>query len=128
MKYLHTNIVSKDAKKLANFYINVFECKQRSEGHMSGEWLDKAINLTNADISSIELTLPGYFERYPYIEIFQYSEMVESNNDTASNLVGFAHLSFEVDDVKLIMEKAIQYGASKHGDLTKKEFKSGILT
>jgi catechol 2,3-dioxygenase-like lactoylglutathione lyase family enzyme len=94
---------------------------------MWGEWLDRAVNLKNAEINSIELTLPGYDEGYPYLEIFSYSD-ITLRESWSSNTTGYSHLSFEVEDVDLIYNKAILNGAQKYGELTKKEFKSGTLT
>lgn len=127
MKYLHTNIVTKNIDKLSKFYIDVFDCKVKSKGHMKGEWLDKAVNLKDAEINSIELTLPGYSEGYPYLEIFSYSDLIEGGTKS-SNTTGYTHLSFEVEDVGSIYDKAILNGAFKYGELIKKEFKSGTLT
>lgn len=111
MKYLHTNIVSKDAKKLSEFYINVFGCKLKSEGAMKGEWLDNGVNLKNANIvKSIEVTLPGYPAEAPYLEIFQYTEVIDLPQQRVSNLLGFSHISFEVEDVESTMNDVIKHG------------------
>jgi len=128
MKYLHLNIVSKDAIKLADFYINVFDCAVRSKGHMVGDWLDKGTGLMNAEINSIELCLPGYPEKYPYFEIFQYLKIEGESNIKTSDTLGFTHISFEVDDVEVTLKKAIQHGAKPYGEVAVKEFKGGILT
>lgn len=127
MRYLHTNIVTKDLNRLTKFYIDVFDCKIRSKGHIKGEWLDKAVNLKDAEITSVELALPGFSETYPYLEIFSYNDSIQEGAKS-SNTTGFSHLSFEVEDVRSIYDKAILNGALKYGELTKKEFKSGTLT
>lgn len=43
IKYVHTNIIAKDWRTLADFYIKVFECTPiQAERDLSGEWLDQA--------------------------------------------------------------------------------------
>lgn len=42
IKFVHTNIVSKDVTSLANFYINTFDCqRQGSESILMGDWVEK---------------------------------------------------------------------------------------
>jgi hypothetical protein len=63
MKYVHTNLVARDWRKLADFYINVFNCKPvPPERELKGEWLDKAVNVKDAHIKGVHLQLPGYVE------------------------------------------------------------------
>ena len=60
MRYAHTNIVAKDWKALADFYIQVFGCTAKPpERDLAGEWLDKATGLHNAHLKGIHLPLPG---------------------------------------------------------------------
>ena len=42
IKYVHTNLIAKDWKKLAQFYIDVFDCVSvYPEKNLSGDWIDK---------------------------------------------------------------------------------------
>jgi len=66
IKFVHTNIVSSDWKKLADFYINVFECIPiLPERNLSGNWLDKGTGLKNASLTGVHLRLPGYGKNGP---------------------------------------------------------------
>ena len=42
IRYVHTNIIAKDHKKLIDFYKEVFGCRSIGETRdLRGEWLDK---------------------------------------------------------------------------------------
>ncbi len=73
IKFAHINIITDDWRKLASFYINVFDCKPiYPERDLKGNWLDKATGIQNARLKGIHLTLPGYDNNLPTLEIFQY--------------------------------------------------------
>lgn len=129
MKFVHTNIVSKDWRKLADFYTKVFECVPLwPERDLSGDWLDKATSIPDAHISGVHLRLPGFEERSPTLEIFQYHENILANSKKL-NSEGLSHLAFRVDNVSDILKKALLNGGSQIGDLTKKEIKGvGTIT
>ena len=129
MKYMHTNILSKDWRKLADFYINVFDCKPTGrETNLFGDWLNKATDIENANLNGIQLTLPGYEKDGPTLEIFQYTKNLEKLNPIVANREGYGHIAFQVDDVKLVLEKLISHAGIKLGEIGKKEFKTGTLT
>lgn len=129
MKYVHTNIVSSNVAKLADFYIKVFECKQlRPESQLYGDWLEKGTGVKGANIKQIDLQLPGYDANGPVLEIFEYSEIVGRQEVPRVNTKGLGHLAFKVDDVGEVLESVIENGGSKIGELVEKEFKSGTLT
>lgn len=128
MRFSHTNIAAKDWKKLADFYINVFECKikppQRS---LSGKWLDMGTGLTNAKLEGVHLYLPGHGDNPPTLEIFSYADMHDLP-DIMANFTGITHIAFEVEDVDSTMNKALESGASKLGEIAEKEIENvGIL-
>ena len=77
IKYVHTNLVSKDWEKLAKFYVDVFSCKYKyPERDLNGKWLDNLTAITNSHIHGIHLILPGYEGDGPTLEIFQYNNNV----------------------------------------------------
>ncbi len=128
MRFAHTNIAARDWKKVANFYINVFDCKIKPpQRDLSGEWLDKATGLTNAKLEGVHLLLPGHGDNPPTLEIFTYAEM----HDTApimANYAGFAHIAFEVKDVDATMQTAMENGAQKLGEIINREIENvGLL-
>lgn len=129
IQFVHTNIISDDWRKLAEFYIKVFDCKPvLPERDLRGEWLDKATKINDAHIRGIHLALPGYEERAPTLEILQYKQNLDAS-ETFSNRKGFGHIAFKVDDVKGILNKLIQHGGTELGDLIETEIPgSGNLT
>lgn len=80
MRYIHTNIVAKDWKRLSEFYINVFGCcaVKSPERKLSGDWLDRATGLSGARLEGVHLLLPGFEASGPTLEIFSYDRMEES--------------------------------------------------
>ncbi|WMX13707.1 VOC family protein [Aureispira sp. CCB-E] len=129
MKYVHTNIISKDWKALAGFYIQVFNCKLLlPQRDLSGEWLSKATGVPNAHIKGAHLRLPGYGKNGPTLEIFEYDKM-EAAAESMPNRKGFGHLAFEVDDVHEVVEKVLELGGKKYGRIATKSIPDlGTLT
>ena len=127
MKYVHTNLVARDWRKLADFYIKVFNCTPVSpERDLKGDWLDRAVNLKDAHITGVHLQLPGYVNG-PTLEVFQYS-YEEAIEKTYPNTPGLGHLAFSVGDVEETAEKIIDMGGSWIGELTTAEIhKVGTL-
>ena len=128
-KYVHTNIISKDWKRLSDFYIEVFECKIRPpKRELKGKWLELGSGVRNAQLEGVHLILPGYGEGGPTLEIFTYTTNLEKPLPPKANREGYGHLAFHVDDVEKTLEKIIKCGGSKIGDITTKEFPFGKLT
>ena len=129
VKYVHTNIIAKDWKRLSRFYIEVFNCTPvYPERDISGEWIDKMTNLSAVRIQGIHLSLPGY-ENGPTLEIFQYVPENLKNDISNINKQGYGHIAFHVDNVEEVLAKLIQNGGRKLGDLVRKEMDGiGILT
>ncbi|AZO94545.1 VOC family protein [Halocella sp. SP3-1] len=129
IKYVHTNIIARDWKKLSQFYINVFDCKPLyPERDLSGKWIDKVTNINNVNIKGIHLRLPGY-ENGPTLEIFEYKPQKLRNSESEINDQGFGHIAFHVDAVDDVLEKVLQNGGKKLGQIIKKDYgELGILT
>lgn len=80
-RYVHTNIIARDSRKLVAFYKNVLHCKSIGETrNLSGEWLDQMTGIPNSHIVGEHLCLPGYDEDHPTIEIFSYIIELQSWN------------------------------------------------
>lgn len=118
MKYVHTNIISKDWRKLADFYTKVFECViVPPERNQSGDWLSKGTGVPNASLKGAHLRLPGYGENGPTLEIYQYS----NTEDLAAinpNTRGFGHIAFEVTDVVEVLANLEAHGGKRNGEIT----------
>jgi len=116
-KYVHTNLIARDWRRLVRFYGEVFGCVAKGpERDLSGVWLDQVTSLRNAHLCGVHLRLPGYGDDGPTLEIFSYEEMVEGQMP-AANECGFAHIAFAVDDVDQALEAAIAAGGSTVGDI-----------
>ncbi len=120
MRYAHTNIAAKDWKRLADFYIDVFDCVVKPpERNLSGEWLDRATGLENAKLEGVHLMLPGHGSNGPTLEIFTYQEL-QSREPIMANHTGLTHIAFEVDHFDSVYEAALSQGAADLGRPTEK--------
>jgi predicted enzyme related to lactoylglutathione lyase len=121
IKYAHTNIITDDWRRLADFYITVFDCKPLyPERDLRGEWLDRATAIKNANLRGIHLKLPGYDESLPTLEIFQYNHN-ENGLKPMANRKGYGHIAFRVDDVATILNRVLENGGSRVGELVETE-------
>ena len=119
MKYVHTNIVTKNWKRLSQFYIDVFECIPVPPiRNQSGAWLENGTGVVGAQIKGIHLRLPGYGEFGPTLEIYQYSNVKDSQPSVA-NRRGIGHLAFEVDDIESLIATVKENGGKEAGSLSK---------
>ncbi|MFC2095035.1 VOC family protein [Candidatus Bipolaricaulota bacterium] len=128
-RYAHTNLIAKDWKRLAAFYQDVFGCQPiQPERNLAGEWLDKATGITDARLCGAHLRLPGYGDRGPTLEIFQYDSMPQ-RAPTYPNTPGIMHIAFTVDDVRASAQMILEHGGAVVGVLTEVELPGvGSLT
>lgn len=129
IKYVHTNILAKDWEKLAQFYIDVFDCEPVfPERDLQGDWIDSMTNISDVRIKGIHLKLPGY-ENGPTLEIFSYNRPIEKKKPIHINELGFTHIAFLVENVQKIVDKVIAYGGSFYGEIVKTKIEHvGTLT
>lgn len=129
ISYTHTNIVSRDWKELSEFYQEVFKCTPiPPQRDLSGDWLSRGTGVLNAHLKGVHLRLPGYGEKGPSLEIYEYAEL-EPNLYPVANRVGFGHIAFHVDDVQYIYDQVIANGGKAIGEVTVKEVSEvGVLT
>lgn len=119
IKFVHTNIVARDWKSLAKFYVNVFGCKEKKpERNLSGKWLNDLTGIQDAHIRGIHLLLPGYDDNGPTLEIFEYDKN-EKNTNKKVNCEGLGHTAFAVDDVERCLADVLKNGGSKIGTTVK---------
>ena len=99
IRYTHTNIIAKDWRKLADFYIQVFDCVPvPPERDLSGDWLEQLTAVSGCKIKGVHLALPG-FENGPTLEIFSYTPEGEQPAEKPIHRMGYGHVAFHVDDV-----------------------------
>jgi catechol 2,3-dioxygenase-like lactoylglutathione lyase family enzyme len=130
IKYVHTNLIARDWRKLADFYIAVFGCKpQYPERDLYGEWVDSLTGIANARIRGMHLALPGYEEGGPTLEIFQYEPEDLRDRPNAINRQGFGHIAFLTDSVEALLDRLVRHGGKPLGEVVKREYEGiGTLT
>ena len=127
-KYVHTNLIARDWKRLVRFYCQVFGCEPHGpERDLCAEWLEKVNAVPNAHLRGVHLRLPGYGHDGPTLEIFSYDELIEGELPK-SNQRGFAHIAFAVDDVDQALQTVIEAGGGVVGEIAEAEIKgAGLL-
>lgn len=124
-RYVHTNIIARDASRLIHFYKTVLHCKSINETRdLRGAWLDGLTGLNGAHITGEHLLLPGYGEDHPTLEIFSY-DMLKGAITPEINRPGIAHIAFEVDDVEATLAEIIDAGGSSVGELVTAAYPNG---
>ncbi len=125
VRYVHTNLVARDWRRLARFYESVFGCVPvPPERDLAGESLDEATGIPSAHIRGVHMLLPGYGANGPTLEIFQYDQVLDGV-EPAANRPGFAHIAFAVDDVHAIRAAVLAGGGGELGKLVTHEV-SGV--
>jgi predicted enzyme related to lactoylglutathione lyase len=115
-RYVHTNIVAHDWKRLSDFYISVFGCTPvPPQRDLSGPWLERATKVRKARIQGVHLRLPGFGASGPTLEIFQYTPEGER---TVKGIYtpGISHIAFSVSDVNDALERVVEKGGSLLGE------------
>jgi predicted enzyme related to lactoylglutathione lyase len=116
-RFVHTNVVARDWKKLALFYEQVFGCVPiPPERNLAGPCLEAATQVPGARIRGIHLRLPGHGEAGPTLEIFQYHPQAEAEG-TAINRPGLSHTAFAVNDVQAAHQAVLAAGGGQLGEL-----------
>ncbi len=120
-RFVHTNLIAQDWKRLARFYEQVFGCTPiLPERDMAGQWLEESTGISNAQVRGMHLRLPGYGDDGPTLEIFQYNYQ-EERLKPASNRPGFAHIAFAVDDVESARDAVLAAGGGVVGKVVSVE-------
>ena len=127
-KYVHTNLIARDWKRLVRFYCEVFGCKPKGpERDLCAAWLERVNAVPNAHLRGVHLRLPGSGNNGPTLEIFSYNQLIE-HELPRSNECGFAHIAFAVDDVDQALEAVIAAGGGVVGEIATAEVEGvGLL-
>ena len=117
LRYVHTNIIARDAARLIAFYKETMGCKSIGQTRdLRGPWLDKLTGLPQAHITGEHLLLPGYDATHPTLEIFSYDSLRETLPPEV-NRPGLAHLAFEVDHVEKTLAAILTAGGGQVGEI-----------
>lgn len=116
MKLAHINLVVRDAEALAAFYVKVFKCEYLREPKvLSGDKVSRGNGLPNSEIYSIWLKLPNYDDLF--LEVHEH-KVIHDRKQPRVNEPGFGHLSFQMEDVGMVLSVIIEAGGSKIGEIT----------
>jgi hypothetical protein len=73
-RYVHTNLIARDWRRLAAFYQSVFGCiPVPPERNLSGPQLEAGTGVPGSTLAGMHLRLPGAGADAPTLEIFSYS-------------------------------------------------------
>jgi predicted enzyme related to lactoylglutathione lyase len=116
-RFIHTNLVARDWRRLAAFYESVFGCiRVLPERDLAGEPLERGSGVPRARIRGVHLRLPGAGSEGPTLEVFEYDERVDAAAPPA-NRVGFGHIAFAVADVAAARELVLASGGTAVGTI-----------
>ena len=117
VRYVHTNLVARDWRRLAAFYQTVFGCEPVApERDYSGPTLEAGTGVPGARLSGMHLRLPGAGAGGPTLEIFAYSRLA-GGPPPAVNRPGFAHIAFAVASVTEARAEVLAAGGSPVGEV-----------
>ena len=98
-RYVHTNLIARDWRALAEFYQSVLGCVLvPPERHFSGSDLEVGTGVRGSNVDGVHLRMPGNGDKGPTLEIFTYSRLADGPSP-AVNRPGFGHIAFAVDFV-----------------------------
>lgn len=116
-RFVHTNLIARDWRALAEFYQQVFGCVTvPPERDFSGPALEAGTRVRGAAFKGMHLRLPGHGADGPTLEIFSYSEPAEGPVP-AVNRPGLAHIAFAVASVADAREQVLAAGGQAVGDI-----------
>jgi catechol 2,3-dioxygenase-like lactoylglutathione lyase family enzyme len=126
-KYVHTNLIATDWKRLVRFYREVFGCEPIGpERDLSAAWLDRVNSVPNARLRGVHLRLPGYHDDGPTLAVCSYEQSIERGLPKA-NECGFGHIAFAVDNVDEALQAVIAAGGGIVGEIATGEVKGAGL-
>jgi predicted enzyme related to lactoylglutathione lyase len=124
-RYVHTNLIARDWRRLAEFYQTLFGCTPvPPERHYTGADLERGTGVRGATLDGVHLRLPGYNEDGPTLEIYTYSALEESL-PTAVNRPGYGHIAFSVKDVSQAREEVLRWGGRSVGEVVVLQISTG---
>ena len=116
-RYVHTNLIARDWRALAEFYHDVFGCEPvPPERDFAGPNLEAGTGVPGATLQGIHLRLPGHGADGPTLEIFTYSESA-GGLLPAVNRPGFAHIAFATESVADARTKVLHAGGRPVGEI-----------
>jgi catechol 2,3-dioxygenase-like lactoylglutathione lyase family enzyme len=116
-RFGHVNLIARDWRALAQFYIDLFDCEPvPPERDYAGSALAAGTGVPGAALRGIHLRLPGFGDAGPTLEIYQY-DRIEPALPVAANRRGFGHIAFAVDDVEQARRQVLAAGGRAIGEV-----------
>jgi len=113
-RYVHTNLIARDWRKLAAFYETVFGCvRVPPERDFSGPAFEAGTGVKGARLTGKHLRMPGGATT---LEIFNYSHLDEGPAPRV-NRPGFSHIAFAVESVGDARTEFVAAGGTPVGDV-----------
>ena len=122
-KYAHTNLISRDWRRLAAFYQNVFGCVPvPPERDYASPELAAGTGVPGAALQGVHLRLPGFenSDYAPTLEIFTYQQVMSRpamGTIPAVNRIGYGHIAFAVSSVDDARAEVLAAGGSAVGEI-----------
>ncbi|MCI0519580.1 MAG: VOC family protein [Chloroflexi bacterium] len=116
-RYVHTNLIARDWRRLADFYRQAFGCLPAPpERDYRGEKLEAGTGVPGAHLTGVHLRLPGWGEDGPTLEIYSYN-ILAAGEKPAVNRPGYGHIAFAVDDVAAAQRAILDLGGQAVGEV-----------
>ncbi len=124
-RYAHTNLVARDWRSLADFYVRLFGCEfVPPERDDAGPALEAGTGVPGAAMAGVHLRLPGHGPQGPTLEIFTYTPLA-GGVAAVVNRPGYGHVAFEVDSVEDARRAVLAEGGRPVGEVVTLERASG---
>ncbi|MHC4777079.1 MAG: VOC family protein [Planctomycetota bacterium] len=116
-RFAHLNLIARDLSELSRFYCNVLGCVPAMKAEKySGDWVEKITAVEGAVILVQHLTLPGFEEGGPTLELIQYGGAGGGAGTPLANRPGFGHVAFHVGDVAEAKRAVLEGGGAEVGE------------
>lgn len=116
-RYVHTNLIARDWRRLARFYQEVFGCVPvPPERDLAGAEMEAGTGVPGARVRGMHLRLPGPGAEGPTLEVFEYSEHAPEVPRVV-NRPGFGHMAFSVDSVPEARDDVLSHEGTALGDI-----------
>ncbi len=124
-RFGHVNVIARDWRSLADFYIRLFGCEVvPPERDYAGDDLAAGSGVPGAALRGVHLRLPGLGPTGPTLEVYQYASMPDGL-PPAMNRPGFQHIAFAVPSVADARDAVLAAGGRAIGAIVTLETADG---
>jgi catechol 2,3-dioxygenase-like lactoylglutathione lyase family enzyme len=116
-RFGHVNVIARDWRALARFYIEVFGCVVvPPERDYSGADLEAVTGVAGAALRGVHLRLPGLGPDGPTLEVYEFASMPAGSPGPVTR-PGLRHLAFAVPSVAAARDVVLAAGGSAVGEV-----------